>query len=388
MPYSLDELDFLRSHPEAVADAEQLELSKKTELANVTSLRNHYGENARGLVELVKARRLASKKIDGGAEWLLDGPSAQQATPSAVAQVRVKHLQQMGARRVADVTCSVGTELAHLQRTGIDAVGADLDMVRLRMARANVPGVPVVCADALRPVIDADVVVADPARRGSSGRIHNINQLMPPLPELVQAHRGRELAVKCAPGIDFADVADWAGQIDVVSVDGDVKESCVYTPGLSVGNVRRAVVLRGAEELTLTSAMPDDVGDGPAGSFIFDADGAIVRAGLVRHVAYKHGLWQLDPRIAYLTGDAVPAGLTGLRAFEVVEQVQLKKLKAALHGLGATSVEILVRGVDVDPDQLRKKLKLKSGAGPKQAWSVVITRVGSNAMAYVCRPVN
>lgn len=388
MPYSLDELDFLRSHPEAVADAEQLELSKKTELANVTSLRNQYGENARGLVELVKARRLASKKIDGGAEWLLDGPSAQQATPSAVAQVRVKHLQQMGARRVADVTCSVGTELAHLQRAGIDAVGADLDLVRLRMARANVPGVPVVCADALRPVIDADVVVADPARRGSSGRIHNINQLMPPLPELVEAHRERELAVKCAPGIDFADVADWAGQIDVVSVDGDVKEACVYTPGLSVGNVRRAVVLRGSEELMLTSAMSDDVGDGPAGSFIFDADGAIVRAGLVRHVAYQHGLWQLDPRIAYLTGDAVPAGLTGLRAFEVVEQVQLKKLKAALHGLGATSVEILVRGVDVDPDRLRKKLKLKSGAGPKQAWSVVITRVGSNAIAYVCRPVD
>ena len=388
MPYSLDELDFLRSHPEAVAAAEQLELSKKTELADVTSLRNHYGENARGLVELVKARRLASRKITGGADWLLDGPSAQQATPSAVAEVRVRHLQLMGARRVADVTCSVGTELAHLQRAGIDAVGADLDMVRLRMARANVPEVPVVCADALQPVIDADVVVADPARRGSSGRIHDINQLMPPLPDLVQAHRGRELAVKCAPGIDFADVADWAGQIDVVSLDGDVKEACVYTPGLSAGNVRRAVVLRGSEELTLTSAMPDDVGDGPAGSFIFDADGAIVRAGLVRHVAYQHGLWQLDPRIAYLTGESVPSGLTGLRAFEVVEQVQLKKLKATLHGLGATSVEILVRGVDVDPDQLRKKLKLKSGAGPKRAWSVVITRVGSHAIAYVCRPVD
>ena len=61
MPYSLDELDFVRSHPEAVADAEQLELSKKTELANVTSLRNHYGENARGLVELVKAAEQAAR---------------------------------------------------------------------------------------------------------------------------------------------------------------------------------------------------------------------------------------------------------------------------------------------------------------------------------------
>lgn len=391
MPYTPSEFEFLRDNPAAVEAASRLELTKNTELADLTTLRKLHGDNARALVELVKAQRTARKKIDGGATWMVDGPSVQQATPSPVADVRVRHLQAMGVQRVADVTCSVGTELAHLHGAGMECVGADLDMTRLRMARINVPDVPVVRADALRPVIDADVVVADPARRGSSGRIHRIDQLLPPLPDLFAAHEGREMAVKCAPGIDFADVAEWAGQIDVVSVGGDVKEACVYSRGLSVGSdslVRRAVVLREEGELTLTSEMPDDVGDGPAGSFIFDVDGAIVRAGLVRHVAYQHGLWQLDPRIAYLTGDEVPSGLTGLRAFEVVEQAPLKKLKTVMQGLGATSVEILVRGVDVDPDQLRKKLKLKSAGGAgKSAWSVVITRVGSTAVAYVCRAI-
>ena len=317
MPYSSSELDFLLSHPEAVEAAQQYPLTKKSELADLTALRKQYGENARALVELVRARALARKKIHGGDAWMLDGPSAQQATPGVVADVRAAHLREFGVQRVTDVTCSVGTELAAMQRAGIDALGSDLDQIRLRMARENVPEVPVVRADALQPVTREGVVIADPARRGTSGRIHRIDQLMPPLPELVEAYRGRELAVKCAPGIDFADVAEWAGQIDIVSVDGDVKEACVYTPGLAkVG--RRAVLLRGDRTLVVTDAQPDDIPEKPLGDFVFDVDGAIVRAGLVRHVAHQHGLWQLDPRIAYLTGDSVPDGETGLRAVAVL----------------------------------------------------------------------
>ena len=382
MPYSSSELDFLLSHPEAVEAAQQYPLTKKSELADLTALRKQYGENARALVELVRARALARKKIHGGDAWMLDGPSAQQATPGVVADVRAAHLREFGVQRVTDVTCSVGTELAAMQRAGIDALGSDLDQIRLRMARENVPEVPVVRADALQPVTREGVVIADPARRGTSGRIHRIDQLMPPLPELVEAYRGRELAVKCAPGIDFADVAEWAGQIDIVSVDGDVKEACVYTPGLAkVG--RRAVLLRGDRTLVVTDAQPDDIPEKPLGDFVFDVDGAIVRAGLVRHVAHQHGLWQLDPRIAYLTGDSVPDGETGLRAFAVHQQVPLKQLKSALQGVNAGAVEILVRGVDVDPDQLRKKLKLRGS----ESWSVMITRVGISATAIVCQPV-
>lgn len=399
MPYSREELDFLLSNDEAVAHAAALELTKASELKDLTELRKLYGEQARSLVELTQSRRVASRKIDGAAQWMVDGPSAQQATPGPVAKVRAQYLAQLGVERVADVTCSVGTELAHLNAEGIQAIGADLDESRVRMAAHNVPECPVLRADALRPVINAPVVIADPARRGSSGRIHKITDLMPPLPDLVAAHHGRELAVKCAPGIDFADVADWAGQVDVVSVDGDVKEACVYTPGLRAvpgeGLLRRAAVLRGEVSLTLTSDLPFESDDAaaaaPAGRFIFDPDGAVVRAGLVRHLAHPYGWWQLDPRIAYLTGDTLPGDGTaeeiraaGVRAFEVEEEVPLKKLKAALAARNAARVEILVRGVDVDPDQLRKKLKLKGSKKGGTGWSVVITRIGDTATAFIC----
>jgi hypothetical protein len=185
--------------------------------------------------------------------------------------------------------------------------------------------------------------------------------------------------VKCAPGIDFA-VAPWADEIEVVSLDGAVREACLWTRGLAVEGVsRRATVLHGAESWTITDAEPDDCPVAPPGEWIIDPDGAVVRAGLVRHYAARHGLWQLDERIAYLSGDTAPSGI---RAFRVLEHGHYteKALKSLLKMRGIGRLEILVRGLDVDPNTLRKRLKL---SGPDEA-TVVLTRVGSKPVFLLC----
>ena len=202
--------------------------------------------------------------------------------------------------------------------------------------------------------------------------------MLPPLPDLLEAWAGHAMAVKCAPGLDFS---GWDGLVSLVSVDGGVKEACLYTPDLADGETREAVVIRDGVD-RVTDLLDDAPGEQLArepGEFIIDPDGAIVRAGLVRHYAVREGLWMLDERIAYLTGDRLPEGTSG---FRFIEQVPLKKLKSALGGHGAGSVEILVRGVDVDPDQLRKKLALKG----KKSMAVVITRIGTTGVALVCGP--
>ena len=384
MSFTHAELDFLFAHPEAIALTSELPLTKKSALSDIATLRKDFGEHARALVELVKARRVASRKMNPEVanRWWVDNDAAQQATPEAVAQWRAKHLAALGVGRVADVTCSVGTELYSLQAAGLDAVGSDLDLARLRMAKRNVPQVGLFCSDATLPATTADVVVADPARRNSSGRINSLADVVPSVDDLRAAYSaGTEFAIKCAPGIDFDDVRDWAGMIDVVSVDRQVKEACVYSLGLAApggGLLRRAVVMReGMEPFVVTSDMDDEVIEAEPGKYIIDPDGAIVRAGLVRHYAAAHGLWQLDHRIAYLTGDAVPAGERG---FRILEQVPTKKLRGALAARGVGKLEILVRGVDVDPDALRKKLKLKG----KAEATVVITRIGESATAFIC----
>ena len=375
MTFSVAEARFLAANADAISAVEpEIALTKKSVFADRAVLDQHFGDYARAVSALIAARRAAAGKFP--AHWLTDADAAQQATPARVAGVRAARIAEAGAQMVHDVTCSVGSEAPAFRQRGIAWMGSDLDMPRLIMARHNLGQEAWLAqADALRPVTSDGVVVADPARRAGGRRITDPAQLLPPLPDLLDAHAGREMAVKCAPGIDYS---EWDGLVSVVSVDGGVKEACLYTPGLAGGVRREAVVLREVEE-RVTDLDDDTVETTAPQRYIIDPDGAVVRAGLVRGWAARHELSMLDEHIAYLTGEQIPAGYSG---FPFLEAVPLRALKKVLASHGAGSVEILVRGVDVDPDQLRKKLKLRG----KAQMAVVIARIGDQAVAHVCGP--
>ncbi|MCK7637903.1 SAM-dependent methyltransferase [Corynebacterium sp. P7202] len=388
MAYTRGEVDFLRDHRAEIAGATAgLALTRTSLIADTQALRKQFGDHARAVSELAAARRASVGKLPS--DWLMCGDSAQQATAPAVAEVRAHRIaSHLGTgAHVHDVTCSIGTELPVLADAGLTVTGSDLDPVRARMARINT-GAAVAVADALTPPLRpgaVDVVVADPARRAGGRRITRPDRLLPPLPDLIGAHEGTPVAVKCAPGLDFS---DWEGPVSLVSVDGGVKEACLYSPELGAGERREAVMIsttgRGGPRIDrITDRDGGGAGEesiaGPPGRYIIDPDGAVVRAGLVRHYALREGLWMLDDRIAHLTGDRVPVGTTG---FRFIEQVPLKKLKAALRKHGCGSLEILVRGVDIDPDRLRRDLK-QAGERP---MAVVVTRIGSAGVALVCGP--
>lgn len=340
------------------------------------------------LIETVLLRRRAEAKLSGASGWLFTDDALQQATATPVALQRARRL---AGRVVHDVTCSIGTELAALRDSAAEAVGSDIDPVRLAMAQHNLGDGVLLCrADALTPVTRDSVVVVDPARRSSGRRRFDPRDYLPPLDALLEVYADRDLVVKCAPGIDFGQLREmgFSGEIAVTSMGGAVREACLWSSGLAESAVtRRASVLDRRGELVeeFTDAESDDCPVAPAGRWIVDPDGAVVRAGLVRHYAARHGLWQLDPDIAYLSGDELPSGTRG---FEVLAEVPYheKKLRRELLARDASAVEILVRGVDVDPDALRSRLKVK-GSGPQ--LSVVITRIGTGAagraVAFVCK---
>ncbi|QGP88990.1 class I SAM-dependent methyltransferase [Gordonia sp. 135] len=391
--FSLDDVAFLRSrHGEkALETVSALALTPASMLSDITEVRSRYAPHDAALIETVRNRRRAASKLRDPAELLLTDDGVQQATASVVAAHRAAEIAaRFPASVVHDMTCSIGAELRELVRVnGITGViGSDLDRVRLAMARHNVPDATLLVADALTPTSTADVLLADPARRSDAGRIFRLDQLTPPLLELLATYAGRVLIVKCAPGLDHQLLRNrfgFDGEVQVTSLDGGVREACLWS-GPGIETRRRATVLRTRPDGTvsqfeITDHEDDDVPAGEAGEWIVDPDGAVVRAGLVKHYAHRFGLWQLDPQIAYLTGDSVPAGARG---FRVIEQVGVteKVLRKALAAHGCGPLEILVRGLDVDPDQLRKKLKPK-GARP---LSVVLTRIGRKGTAFICEP--
>jgi THUMP domain-like len=386
--FTLDDVAYLRSAPAAAALSEvsAYALTDSTVVGDIASVRKRFGDRAPALVETVLLRRKSAAKLRDAHDWLFTGDALQQATATDVAAHRARRLS---GRAVHDVTCSIGAELVALKSTSACLLGSDVDAVRLAMARHNVADVALCRADALRPISRDTVVIADPARRADGRRRFDPRDYIPPLDTLLAAYHGRDLVVKCSPGIDFDAVrtAGFDGEIEVTSLAGEVREACLWSPALaSPGVSRRASVLwaDGAIE-QITDAEPDDCAVAPAGRWIVEPDSAVIRAGLVRHYAARHGMWQLDPRIAYLSGDTLPAGVRG---FEVIERITFgeRRLRQALAALGCGAVEILVRGVDVDPAALRPRLQLRG----KQQLSVIITRIGTGsaarATAFVCKP--
>ncbi|MDG4664710.1 class I SAM-dependent methyltransferase [Mycobacterium sp. 236(2023)] len=386
--FSLDDVGYLRSDAgqSALTEVARYGLTDSTLVADIASARTLFGDRTAVLVETVKLRRKAAAKFTDAAQWLFTDDALQQATAAPVAEHRARRL---AGAVVHDATCSIGTELVALRHSAKTAVGSDIDPVRLAMASHNLglggPAVGLCRADALRPVTNDAVVLVDPARRSGSRRRFDPRAYVPPLDELLEVLGGRDYVVKCAPGIDFGVVEQlgFDGEIEVTSLGGSVREACLWSRKFTDGARRRATILDTGEQIDDTA--PDDCGVALAGRWIVDPDGAVVRSGLVRHYAARHGLWQLDPDIAYLSGDLLP---DGVRGFEVVEQLAFSErhLRQALSARDVGAVEILVRGVDVDPDALRARLKLRGSA----AMSVVITRLGSGAAsratAFLCRP--
>jgi hypothetical protein len=379
--FTLGDVAYLRSGAGVAALAGVSARPLTDHIADVAAVRRAVGEErAAAVLETVLLRRKAVAKL-AGEGWLFTSDALQQASASLVARHRARRLAGLD---VHDVTCSVGADLVEIARVARRALGSDVDPVRLAMARHNGSAAGVAFglarADALRPVSRDAVVVADPARRDSAGRrAWKPADFTPPLDGLVEAYPGRPLSVKCAPGLDFA-IAPWADEVELVSLDGQVRESCLWR-GLGTGVTRRATVLRSdGTQWTVTDAEPDELPTRAPGEWIVDPDGAVVRAGLVRHYAARHGLWQLDERIAYLTGDSPPPGV---RAFRVLEQgpYSEKALKVVLKRHDVGRLEILIRGLDVDPDALRRRLKPRGAAEA----SVVLTRIGRAPVAFVCR---
>ncbi|WP_078058625.1 THUMP-like domain-containing protein [Mycolicibacter icosiumassiliensis] len=377
----------------ALAEVAGFALTDATRVADIAALRGRFGDRTPALVETVLLRRRAAAKLaelPGTSQWLFTDEALQQASAAPVARHRARRIAAAAPHgAVHDVTCSVGTELAALSEVCERVLGSDLDPVRLAMACHNLGGAAVVRADALAPVSRGTVVLADPGRRGGGRRRFDPADYQPALDRLLDVYADRDIVVKVAPGIDFGKVEllGFDGEIEVTSWRASVREACLWSPGLAGPGVRRRATILDRDE-QITDADPADCDVRPAGRWIVDPDGAVVRAGLVRHYGARHGLWQLDPDIAYLSGDELP---DGMRGFEVLETLAYseKRLRQVLTAHDCGSLEILVRGVrevQADPDGLRRRLRLRGSL----ALSVVITRIGTDAaaraIAFVCRP--
>jgi SAM-dependent methyltransferase len=310
----------------------------------------------------------------------------EQATRRRVAAHRAARIALSRPASVLDLGCGIGGDLLALARAGLTVAAVDGDALRVEVARANHAALGLGGAVQVATAEEVDVtafgvVFADPARRNARGRVFDVEGWSPPWPFVVSL-LGRPSCVKVAPGIPH-DLLPAGVEAEWVSDGGEVKEAALWSPQLAVAR-RRATVIKGAGLVTLTDE--DDPGVAsvrPVGRWLYEPDGAVIRAGLVTAVAAGVNGGLVDEHIAYVTSD--DAFSTPLaRSYEVLEELPFREklLRAALRTRGVGPLTIKKRGVDVAPAELRRRLAL---TGDREA-TLVLTRVTGKGTALLVRP--
>ncbi|MFT4232180.1 MAG: SAM-dependent methyltransferase [Leucobacter sp.] len=339
--------------------------------------------------------RAAAKFGDLAGELLLTRAALEQATRIRVARLHARRFLDAGCRSVTDLGCGIGAESLALLELGIVPRPVELDPLTAEFAQHNLttlagrlgveaPRVRVGDAERLGPG-DADGVFLDPARRtaghSDTRRVASPDDYSPSLTFAFGLAERRPGGVKLGPGLDRALIPDRA-EAQWVSVDGQLVETGLWFGAAARPGIRRAaLVLRGDGSAELTA--PADAEDAQVrglGEYLYEPDGAVIRARLIGDLAGRLGAGMASDGIAYLTGDHL-VDTPFAAAFRVLEEVPSRErdLRRALAARGIGSLEIKKRGAEVDPAALRRRLKLR---GPESA-TLFITRVAGRHAALL-----
>ncbi|ODA73165.1 methyltransferase domain-containing protein [Streptomyces sp. NBRC 110035] len=373
------------------------------ELAVATRLRReHPAELVSAALGQARLRQRAVAKFgaqDAGRMFFTPN-GVEQSTRASVAVYRARRLKELGVTSVADLCCGIGGDAIALARAGIRVLAVDRDPLTAAAARANADALGLAVLIEVREAdvteVDTagyDAVFVDPARRGGRGRVFDPEAYSPPLSWAVGAARGapRAAALKVAPGIPHEAVPGDA-EAEWVSDGGDVKEAVLWFgtgraaagSGGAVAPAIRATLLPGPRTL-LSRGLPDPAVR-PPGRYLYEPDGAVIRAHLVAEVAQDLDGGLIDATIAYITADT-HRPTPYATAYEITDRLpfSVKKLKALLRERQVGTLTVKKRGSAVEPEELRRKALPKPNG--TASVTVFLTRVAGAPTMLLGHPV-
>ena len=377
-----------------------------TELALQTRLRD-----AGYAPELVSAALLQSQlrarardkfgPFADGMLFTVDG--LEQATRFPVAAWHASRYLRAEIRLVHDLGCGIGADAMAFAGLDLGVQAVDADAVTAVVAGVNLRHWPAAQAAHARAE-DVELpsgaaathtgVWLDPARRlggpadatGRSRRVFSLDRMSPSW-RTVQGYAAQVPATgaKLSPAFPHAARPEGA-EAQWVSWRGDVVECAVWwgplveTPGRTatmLGPVADAVTV--TEDDAAGAAAPLD-GPGGLDRYLYEPDRAVIRAGLTGALARLVGGAELDDGVGYVAA-GVDLPVPWAHRYTLVEAMpwNVKTVRGWLRERGLGRLTIKKRGVALDPEAVRRQLRL-TGSGEA---TLVLTRVAGRPYALV-----
>jgi hypothetical protein len=333
-----------------------------------------------------RLRARAEAKFGPFAERMLFTTAGlEQATRLRVAALHAGRYRDAALHRVVDLGSGIGADALAMAAIDLEVTAVEVDEVTAAIATYNLApwsNATVVNADATTFDLSGfDAAWLDPARRSATKRLADPADWTPSLDFAFGLAASLPTGVKLGPGVDRSLIpanceAQW------VSIDHEVVELGVwFGPLARTGVGRAALVVSGTGSAELTA--PEDSADveaGQLGEFVYEPDGAVIRARLIGDLGRQLDARMLDPQIAYLTADtATPTPFASCFRVRETFPFDVRTLKRELSTREIGVLEIKKRGVDLDPAVLRTKLALSG----EDSATLIVTRIGEKRVALL-----
>lgn len=351
-----------------------------------------------------KLRSKAAAKFEDFADRMLFTEAGlEQATRLRVAALHAGRFARAGITRVADLGCGIGADALAMAAMNLSVLAVEADEITAALAAYNLAifdAVTVVHAraedvnlaggpESPLGVEEIEGIYLDPARRTSghsnTERLTRPEDYSPSLDFAFGLAERYPTGVKLGPGFD-RDLIPANAEAQWVSVDGSVVELGLWFGPLARTAITRSALVLDADGTHEMSASADseDVEAGELGTYLYEPDGAVIRARLIGDLARTLGAHMVSERIAYLTSDTL-LSTPFARGFRILDEFPLdvKTLTREMRTRGIGTLEIKKRGVDIDPAEFRKKLSLKG----TQSATLILTRIGERRVALLAERV-
>lgn len=211
-----------------------------------------------------------------------------------------------------------------------------------------------------------DLIFLDPARRDSyGGKVFRLEDCTPNVVELLPAllTHGKRIMIKLSPMLDITQAVTTLSQVTwdiyVVAIKNEVKEVLLLSGGsgritaIDLSKKEQVFTFTREEEQATQTKMVN--GTWSNGTWIYEPNAAILKAGAYKLVAQRFGLQKLDVNTHLYTSETLVPDFPG-RVWKVKEPTPTlpkgKEIKQA---------NVLVRNYPLTAEQLKKKLHLRDG---------------------------
>ncbi|MEO8495682.1 MAG: hypothetical protein ABI614_11470 [Planctomycetota bacterium] len=343
------------------------------------------------VLEQVELRERARAKFSQPETMFFTRQLLEQSTDEQIASHKASRFPS--GQPIADLCCGIGGDTLALLQCGA-CLAVDRDPVATLLVEANclaleAGGLSCEVADVRSLVerLDCAAWHIDPDRRVAAQRTSQAVYSEPSL-DVMQAllRRVDAGAIKLAPGAEF--LSDWNDdapvELEWIGSRRECRQQVVWLGSLARHPGRRTatVVDRQGDSHSFTGDAELEVDVSAPGRYLFVPDSTLLASRLAGAIAEQLQLRATSYGLSYFTTDEYRESPL-LESFEVDELLNLdvKRLKRLLRERQVGSLEIKVRGVEIDPAALRKKLQPKGS----ESATLLIFRSGEDVVVAVAK---